>query len=205
MALLGIYGPHAVGKTCAMGRLLQDLEGSGLPVTVICADNNLDRWWDGDRLVEVRHKGRSVWKGKQPGKRVLVDNMIADDARTYVVESARFYSGLHQYIAELYVQYGGGVHFIHPVCGAPMFEAIMRARSKRAGKRFKDEYWTPSKLYYESWSRHTNLAAKYFDPVGLPYNTIEVHEDYGEWSDIDNLIWRLVSRWPEEWYEDCPN
>jgi len=198
MALLGIYGPHAIGKTQSTDVLVDRLEGTNLPVTVVNADNKRERYWDGSRLVDVR--GTKVWQGRQPEKRALLDEIVCDDTHIYVVESARFFGGLHQYIAELYVKYGGGAFFIQPICDAMLFRDNMKARSARANKAYKDDYWTMRKLAYESSKRYTNLSNKYFLPVGLPYETIEVHSDYAEWMTILDYVWSWLIRPLENWY-----
>jgi len=200
MALLGIYGPHAVGKTTAMSRLLDRLSRTpDLPVSVICADNNLERYWHGSKLREIKHKGRDVWKGKAEGKRALCRDCIADDARLYVVESVRF--DTHLGIANGYMEYGGGAHVLFLVASWDTFKQFMLDRNERNGTQFNEEYWTRSKLAYEGYARYVNQASKYLKPAGVPYEVIEMDYDRCQWSDIDNRIWELLTtRFPEEWY-----
>jgi len=196
MALLGIYGPHAVGKTTAMDRLIDKVEGR--PVTIINADNNLERWWNDNSLEEMRHKGRGWWKGKAEGKRALCADLIADDMRLWVLESVRF--DTHKGIAQAYQDYDGGAHVIFLVARWDVFESFMIERNEANGREFNYDYWTQSKLAYEGYARYINQAHKYFDPYGVPYDVIEVSHDRHEWSEIDELIWMQVMKPLDRWY-----
>ena len=199
MAFLGIYGPHASGKTTAMSRLLDRLSRTpDRPVTVICADNDIERYWHGSKLREIKYKGRDMWKGKAEDKRALCRDCIADDERLYVVESVRF--DTHLGIAKAYLECKGGAHVLFLVASWDTFRQFMVDRNKRNGTEFNNAYWTRSKLAYEGYARYVNQAAKYLKPAGVPYEVIQVSYDRHEWPDIDSRIIELVAKPVEEWY-----
>jgi len=201
MALLGIYGPHAVGKTSAVDRLLGKLEETDLPVTCVRADSGLEFKWVGGALEKDSSRREEYWRGKRARKDALLDELMADDTRLYVVESARFFSGLQSHIAYLHSIYGGAEFIILTISDVNAFDQFLRDRAANSVRAtYNADFWMHNKLRGEGYNKYANYLPPVFSNCGLPYHMYDVGSDRNVWYAIDNLIWELVNKPLGDWY-----
>lgn len=198
MAYLGVFGPHAIGKTTALLQLHGELQHTGLPVAIVLADNNRVLSWIHGEHHEVRHKGRTMWKGKAVEKAWLVDECVADDTLIWIVETVRM--DTYRAIAEASQRYGGGAEAFLVVTSPIAFKRLMQDRCKNVGKTYNTEYWTKVKLVYESRGRYLNQARKSFKPNNIPYNVYTVGYERQEWGIILEHLHKMADRPLVAWY-----
>lgn len=195
MAFLGVYGPHAVGKTYAFEQLLEWLKDKPYPVTVINGDNSRERYWRNGELIKVKEDS---WKGKADEKGVEIDTCVADYKRLYVIETARF--DHHRYIAKAYYDYAGGARVILLTCDWEVFRQLLVDRNTKNGTKFNAAYWDQSKLTYEGHDRYIRQAAKWLKPAGVPYEQYSISHDRHEWGVVMERIRYLIEQPLSTWY-----
>lgn len=197
MALLLLHGPHAVGKTAALDRLMES--ALGLPVILVKADNsNTEYHLETGNVVKVKPPGRNKWKGAKADKIEVIDEAVADDENIWVVDSVR---PVLSWVAEPFNTYGGGIACVFTLLDGPTLGRFMRERCAEVGKDYNEGYWDAAKLDYESHRRYVNAAAKYCEPMDIPYWVEWVSYDRHEWDEIDNLLYTIVSCVkPRDWY-----
>lgn len=199
--LIGIYGPHSIGKTTFMRHLIVEFQAlkaapALLRVTLVQADNELE-WSIRDDLVS-NHR----WKDKALPKRRLVHELIADDTRLYIMESARFFSGMWPEIVAAYKLARGGAQFIIPVASPDDLQYFIQQRCIMNGKPYRSDVWGP-KAHYESDFRYSNPMRKWLTPAGIPWSQYVIGRERKTWKQIEVQIWRLIATPPEDWYYGC--
>jgi deoxyadenosine/deoxycytidine kinase len=84
----------------------------------------------------------------------------------------------------------------HPVfvavCDWKLYERHMRARCERRGKRFRDDYWNPGKLEYESGRRYRNWVAKNLRPSDVVL--FEIRDQAADWATLDERVAAVIRR-----------
>ncbi|GAG46055.1 unnamed protein product, partial [marine sediment metagenome] len=80
------------------------------------------------------------WKGKKERKLPFIAEMIADD-KLWIVESSRFFSGMHDAIVDGYKEHGN-VAFLLTVTSGDIMQQFLRDRCAAKNKKFRDDYWT---------------------------------------------------------------
>jgi len=199
--LLGITGPHAVGKTTFMQRLQQRIKklptNPALQRVVLVMTDNAIEWSTTKSGVH-----NEDWKRTQEHKQPLLENAIADDGHLYIVETARAFGGMYPVIVRAFQDCHGGARFIIPVTSGVNLGWFMRQRNMINGTDFNTAYWDTHRLNYEAYGRYVNQAHKWFDPVGLIWAEFNLDRQRTLWHEIENTVWRLISMPPKDWYSD---
>lgn len=195
MALLAIFGPHAIGKTTAMYRLVDRLKPTDFPVTVVSADMSKEmHWGDGELIVQKN----DAWKDIQDKKKWCYLDAIMDDYRIWVSESVR--PDVWKWLVQGHKECGG-VCVMYLWAKPEVFRKFVIDRNEANGTQYNQLYWDDfTRLSYEGYGRMHNQAVKYLKPQRVPYDFIEVSYDRHEWPEIDNRIWRIVTTPLEDWY-----
>ena len=201
--LLGLWGPFGCGKTFFMGQMLKEMEGRPefKHVVIVMADLSREYHLDFPPGCYVEAKGKDDhWKGKQADKEPFIEEMMGDDTKLWVVESARYFSGMYGTLVRYHERYGGGVRMIIPITTGPIMETFLRARCEKRNKRYNAEYWDPKRIEYEADRRYTNPTKNVFKPVGIPFNTIYISQDRHEFAIVRELMWQAIRLPVAKWY-----
>lgn len=173
MAIIGLVGPHAIGKTTACYRWLQRYPGKLLAAI---ADN---QWEASSSSEKVRVRG---WKGDVEAKRKLVEYHIQRVGVT-IIDSVRT-TNLN-YFRE-----------VDPViivtCDWRVMDRVLRGRCEKNNKEFNEKYWTQQKLGYESSSRYLNFAAKKLQPNQV--KCFEIVDQAKDWLAVDVYFGKLFRK-----------
>ena len=200
--LIGFWGTFGVGKTTAVGKLIANKAGYNLPdnLLVISADNA--RVWevhDG----EFANSGASdedLWRGTQVAKLGLLDMMIYDRETIYLVESARWFSGMYEQVVASYRAAGGGCHFVIPVTTPEVMREFLIARCAKRNKAFREDYWTYKRMAYECNARYVNAAVKHFAPNRIPYTVFEIDAKRNNMPEVIIFMAELARQRVAKWY-----
>lgn len=200
--LLGLYGPHAIGKTTAARQLMTRWAGDTRysHIRVISPDVCTVYWMERG-VWKSEHQSKEVWKGKSAAKLPFIMDMVGDDSTLYLVESARYFSGMFEYLVEAHRLAGGGSRYYVVVTQGDILGRQIAARCKEIGKTFRDDYWTPEKLQYEAWGRYESPTEKYLRPAGIHYSISCIDEERRQWPLLKELISRDVLRPVDWWYK----
>lgn len=184
--IVGIYGPHAVGKTTFLHEYLDALgDATRKPLRVVCADNPVE-WHLSDDCMDWYEYRRHAWKEDRPAKLPLMRAGILDSA-VWIVESARFFSG---YGPELlgFVREGGGLKFIIPITHPNILRQFIQERCIKNGQTFNAPYWDEARLRYECSDRYINFVNKHMRPAGIECVVYEIDSTRTAWASIFNQI-----------------
>lgn len=201
--LLGIWGPFACGKTTFLNAYMcRHASADYAHVSFVFADLSVEYHWKGKRWADVTRKGDDDhWKGKQDCKESFIDSMVADDRRIWVVESARYFSGMYECLVSTFQRYDGGMAFIIPVTDGPTMKIFMQERCAGRGKEFREDYWEPKRVAYEAGPRYTNAAEKWFLPNHIPYEAMTIERDRKNFSIVGNALDYWLKRPASKWYD----
>lgn len=211
--LVGVWGPFAIGKTTYISAYQANHKGDAYKhVSFVYADLSLEYHWSvkQQRWVDKQCKGEEDhWKGKQACKEAFIDDMVADDRRLWIVESARYFSGMYECLVEVFQRYDGGMAFIIPTTDGATMKAFMQARCEGRGKTFREDYWDDRRVEYEAGARYLNAADKWFQPNKIPFTALHIDSGRSQFSGVgmalDSYIKRPVSKWygvAERWQAD---
>jgi hypothetical protein len=199
MALVAVFGPHAIGKTTALERFAKE-QAQDLPhVTVVLMDNNLELWWDGPVMKQYRYSGRTHWKGSRADKLNELWPCIEATEELVIVETARI-SHVHETIADGYKYYGGGVQAVITTCTPDTMREFLVARCESKGKMFNEKYWDHKRLVYESRGRYMNAAKKHFAMNGIPWTHITIGPERLQWTEVIHHLCSLAELPLDKWY-----
>lgn len=173
MSVIGLAGPHAIGKTTACYRWLDRYRGMLLAAI---ADSQCEA---GSR--EDRQRVRE-WKGTVEQKTELVRKHSRSPGVT-VIDSVRT-TALNYFDSESPV--------IIVTCRWEVMDRLLRGRCERNGKKFNEKYWTKDKLDYESHRRYLNYAAKRLTPGQWHHFWIE--DQARDWPAVDECFGRLFRK-----------
>jgi len=149
-----VTGPNGSGKTTAVQRAMV-----GFNVPVLYADSRDKKEFFGGTMERSVELISALWTSKQP---CLIFEGTDRVARIVVKLCA------DQRVRRLHIFATRMTPFV--------MLANLKARCEHSGKRFRDEYWTSSKLVYEGQKRYANLLARAYTPV--------------KWVEMDNLYTR---------------
>jgi molybdopterin-guanine dinucleotide biosynthesis protein len=173
MAVIGICGPNAVGKTTFVYRML-DRYGPNLVAAI--ADN---QWEARSRVDKARVH---AWKGTVEEKEALVRKhqqanhvCVIDSVRTTALN---YFSDTDPVIIV--------------TCTYEKMGEVLRARCAKKGKRFRADYWDQWKLGYESAARYLNFASKNLNPAQVRHFVIE--DQARDWPAVDTYFGQLYRR-----------
>lgn len=196
--LVAIWGPHCIGKTTFMQSLIGKLVV--LPknkqlrqLVVVQAD--LEREWTAANGWAVVKR----WKIPQIQKRGLVHDMIADDCHLYLIESARYFSGMYPVVVSAFKLCHGGAYFIIPTTSPDDLQWFIQQRCIMNGKPYRNDVWG-DRAGYECDGRYSNPMRKWLLPAGVPCEQIVIGRDRKAWKLIEQSIWRLIGVRSEDWY-----
>lgn len=186
--MIGIYGPHAVGKTTFLHNYLDAFgDAARKPLHVVCADNPIEWELAGDTWLEQR---RHAWKEDRPAKLPLMRTAILDSG-VWVVESARFFSGFGPELIS-FVKEGGALKFIIPVVHPNLMRQFIQERCIKNSQTFNAPYWDEARLRYESHDRYMNFVNKHMRPAGIECVAFEIDGTRAAWASIFNQIARWM-------------
>lgn len=146
MSVIGMIGPHAVGKTTALARWTARYGSLGLQTFSLDAQ-------------------RKEFPGNEE-KRALVGSHRCPAPEVVVVESARGFAGWVGYLS-------AGDPLIVLTCPEPVGRAWMMER--KPGKPLSD-YWTPKRLDYECNGHLLNYVRKHTGHMVVKHFVIEDRE-----------------------------
>lgn len=171
MAVIGLAGPHAIGKTTAVTRWIHRYP---LLVAAI-ADNQWEATRDGRTRVRE-------WKGTVEQKQALVQQH-QQRAGVTVIESVRT-TALNYFRPQDPV--------ILVTCDWQTMKRVLEHRCEANKKRFNAEYWGQWKLNYESHERYLNFARKKLQPG--QWRQFEIKDQEADWPEVDEYFGQLYRR-----------
>ena len=173
--LISVIGPHAVGKTTALKKWSNKFKD----INFVHADN----------CIEFNSKGmyrkEKKWMGTSQDK-VELTQKCKDDSEIWVVEGNTPRN-------TPWLKYVQSDAVIHVYTSPDRFREFMKARCDKRGKQFREDYWTPQKLYYESYNRFNNLRLKNWEGWELDFAEFEI-SNYSDWRKIDFHFYKLAYR-----------
>lgn len=182
--LIGIYGPHAVGKTTFIYNSMDALaDAIPRPLQLVCADNPVEFELCGETWVERR---RQAWKLDRPAKLPLIETAMFDKA-IWIVESARFFSGFGPDITG-FIKLGGAAKFIIPTVSPALMRSFIQERCAHNGRAFNEPYWDEARLRYESHDRYVNFIKAHMLPLKIDCAVFEIAADRQAWDKVFNQI-----------------
>lgn len=200
--LLGIWGPFAVGKTTHINAYMARCNGNDKfrNVRFVYADNALV--FHMDRYLQFRDvpTDEAIWKGKQIDKVPWINDMVADDRTFWVVESARYFTGMYECLVKAHNMSDGGLRFIVPITDGSTMIKFMQARCKDFGKEFNAEYWQSQRAIYEADGRYTNAVQRWFIPNGIPVMIIPIDESRDGFYRMNGCLDTWLGLQPDQWY-----
>lgn len=171
MPVIGMVGPHAIGKTTAARRWAARYT----KLVVAIADQQWEESASGKERVKA-------WKGTAEEKEALVADRRARPVVTLVesvwTTACRFFTPEEPIIIV--------------TCDWRVMERVFRERVKRLGKTFKEDYWTPRKMGYESAVRYLNFAQKNWSPQ--QYRHFNIEDQARDWPAVDAHFGALYRR-----------
>lgn len=204
--LLGLYGVFAVGKTTFMKDSMDDLADSindNLDLTVVLADLQSEYHYNKITDEWVLTKCFERWKGKRDEKLDWIEPMIADRHRLWIVESARYFGGLHLEFIDAVNMNDGGLKFIIPVTDELSARQFLIDRCEKRNKKFRADYWTKKRLTYEARDRYLNVAKKHYMPAGIKCFIQPIFYEREEWVTVARMMREIVQLSPGAWYNDA--
>ena len=201
--LIGLYGVFAVGKTTFLFNLMDELAGLSIyGLTVVMADLGDEYEYHGgsEPYWEIRSDRKSLWRGKQDEKAEHMRFMVNDKERMWIVESARYFGGMHGVLVDAFAQAGGGLHFIVPVTDGDTGRKFLIDRCKKRNKTFRADYWTDKRLAYECIGRYQNVMSVQYGPAGVPYMVLPISYARTEWAAAEASLKHMVTVPLNKWY-----
>lgn len=201
--LLGVYGVFAVGKSTFFQNHMDELADVVEPeMTIVLADYKQEYWLDKrkNRWDLREHKPR--WKGSREDKLPWIEPMIGDKKRLWIVESARYFGGLQDYLVACHRKHYGGLRFIITITDPETARKFLVDRCEKRNKEFQASYWDNKRLMYESYGRYVNVVNSAYNPAGVPCLIRNISEDRHEWIGIQREIEQIISLPVRSWYKD---
>lgn len=205
MAILGIWGPFAVGKTTYINAFMCRQAGNQhfRNVVFVFADLSLEYHMDkhGQWRDKTLNGADDHWKGKQIDKEARIRDMVADDRYIWVIESARYFSGMYECLVDANQMSNGGMRFILPITDGHTMTIFMMERCAQRNKTFRADYWDERRVAYEANARYTNAAEKWFKPNGIPYEVVEIDKTRDTFYRVGGILTAWLSPGAREsWY-----
>jgi hypothetical protein len=178
-----------------------DSINDNLDLTVVLADLQSEYYYDknSDRWIVAKCFER--WKGKRDEKLDWIELMIADRHRLWIVESARYFGGLHHEFIGAFKKHYGGLRFIIPVTDEWSARQFLIDRCEKRNKKFRADYWTKKRLTYEARDRYLNVAKKHYMPSGVKCFIQPIFYEREEWIVVARLMREILQLSSEAWYE----
>lgn len=202
--LIGVYGVFAVGKTTFFKDNMDDLADMVVDgrsnLVVVLADLADEYHFDKVNNEWYINHHKPIYKGKRDEKMNHLEAMISDRKTVWIVESARYFSGIHEDVCFYKEQAGGGVRFIMPYCSPATAKQFLIDRCDKCNKTFRAEYWDDKRLAYECKDRYVNMVGRYYQPAGIRCHTFEVSYSRKEWAGVLPILRKWVATEEEGWY-----
>jgi hypothetical protein len=200
--LLGIYGMFALGKTYFTRNTMDEwpelLRGPGL--TVVIADQAEEYHYEPSDDVWIAVKDtKGLWNGKKEQKIPHIAEMIEDRDTLWIVESARYFGGLHPEFIDSFRRNKGGLRFIIPWTSEAAGRKFLIERCAKHNKTFREDYWVHDRLEYEVKKRYTNVMAKY-KAAGVRCMDFEIDYARTYWSKVNAIMKIWVAKTEADWY-----
>ena len=171
--LIGLVGPHAIGKTTAMQRWV-----AKYPKLVgVCCDTGTVIQGDAKEQTKGWYKPDAVG--------VLVEHYRK-------LNNVVVLEGCAQRWHCVAKQFEPTEPIIHVFCDWQIAKKLMVDRCNKIGKKFNYDYWTEKWLRYEASKRFTNFATKNLSAsqvVNLMVNDVTT-----DWPIVDKHFWRLYKK-----------
>lgn len=168
MAIIGLVGPHAIGKTTAVYRWISKYSG----LLGAIADDQ----WEATQEGKIRVR---EWKGTVEDKRKLVEKHRARNGVT-VIDSVRTTNIGY---------FKPNEPVIIVTCSWQVMNRVLRARCERNNKKFNEKYWDERLLEYESNRRFINFAQKNLAPTQFKHFVI--NDQARDWPAVDEYFGRV--------------
>lgn len=153
--LIGLFGPHAVGKTTYLRNSMDALADVTQPdLRIVLADLRQEFILTPDRQSWLK-KRQVKWQGNAEEREALM-RFCAEDSAVWIVESAWFFRGMHTALNS----YTQQVKFIIPITQPAILKHFLVTRCEEQSKPFRGDHWDDPRLVYESSLRYTNFAGK---------------------------------------------
>lgn len=180
MAIIGLFGPHAIGKTTAANRWIARYHG----LTAALADLQREATWQGRMLVRgwqgtAEQKFNLVRHHQQRGGVTIVESVWSTPARAFNPESP----------------------VIFVVCGWTTMLRLLQYRCESKGKQFRKDYWNQQRLDYESHRRYINFAARYLCPN--QWKCFDINNQVEDWPTVDEYFGQLYRKLHNEGIRGC--
>lgn len=200
--LLGIWGPFAIGKTTHVNSYMARCNGNPAFKNTVFVFADIALEYRMNRFGQFRDAppDKQRWKGLQSTKEHFIHDMVADDSTFWVVESARYFTGMFECLVEAHNLCDGGLRFIVPVTDGPTMIKFMQARCVERNKEYRADYWTPERALYESDGRYTNAVEKWFAPNGIPTMIIPIDESRDAFYRMRGCLDTWLKLQPDQWY-----
>lgn len=188
--LLGIFGPHAVGKSTFIENYRDYWPGIVTPkgLVVVPADYEREYLYDPNRDCWVKHTDKPRWKGTREDKISHMEAMVEDHGVIWIVESARYFSGFQPDIVNFFRKYHGGVRFICITCAPQTMKIFIQERCTKQGKEFRADYWDDKRLAYECRDRYVNQAMNHYLPAGIDVTFVDIDSRRSNWGQVDKMV-----------------
>jgi hypothetical protein len=200
--LIGIMGPHAVGKTQFLKNNMDWLADNCKYDALVVVLADLESEYHYNAAVDAWYLTKNFlrWKGHKEEKLAepWLHNMIVDKTTLWIVESGRYFKGMQPTITDSYYHCGGGVRFIVPYSRGVTMVQFLKERCAKHNKELS-EYWTPDNCDKES-REFTNMIAKCYIPIGVPSYQVMVNENRVEWEIVKGILYSWIIEPIEKWY-----
>jgi hypothetical protein len=203
--LIAIYGMFATGKTTFVQKHMDEWTTLALPnnagLTCVIADTADSYHYEPTDNEWLVCHDVPRWKGKQEAKLVDIPSMIRDRDMMWVLDSARYFGGMHQLLVDTFTQVGGGLKMIIPVASEAVGKQFLIDRCNIKHKTFRADYWTEDRLRYECRLRYTNPVSKYYETAGIPSKVVQIDYERAAWDKMERLVKRWLTAPESGWYE----
>lgn len=205
MALLGLYGMFASGKTFMLENRRDEIADNlsldfGLVIAhadiakIVGLSKNRDVW-------ESSYEKRAKWKGSKNEKIDQLMFMVEDKSTVWILESARYFGGFQDDLLAKVKECKGGLAFVVPYVEPDTGLQFLKERAERVGKGFREDYWGDiRRLEYECKARYLNPINRYYIPAGIPCWPVEIDYERKNWDYALTLIKDIVCWNGSDWY-----
>lgn len=172
--IIGLFGPHALGKTTYLRDAMDSLaDNAQSRLRIVLADLRQEYHLADDKTVWLKII-QPHWQGNSQERTILLQKCMADDA-VWIVESAWCFRGMQH-------TFGDAIKFIIPVAEPSVMKRFLQTRCELQGKTFRDDYWYDTRLIYESSLRYLNVVKN------VPHTVVTIDAQRKAWAEIHRLL-----------------
>lgn len=193
MALVGIWGHSAIGKSTWLESIQDELRQINSKIVLVYADVQLERRPVGKAgWVQAR---RTRWKGEKQERQDVIPMMVSDH-KIWILESMRWFIGMQTDLVDAYKANGySGLHMIITYSQLDVQKRWRQERCNLLGKPWNDYWDDPAHLKVEN-NRGINSIKRHFEPAGIPCRSFHIGYDRAEWSQVTEYLKGLLETQP---------